>query len=242
MKYQVLIVDDEPLARERLKRLLQTQASFTVIGEAEHGPAALAWLQENQADLMLLDIQMPGADGLEVAEQVKQLANPPVIIFCTAYDEHALAAFRVQALDYLLKPVRPEALTQALQRASEWLSNPANAPKPGSDNTRTYITANSHKGLERIAVADIIACLAEQKYVRVLHQGGELLIEESLKQLEEEFPERFIRTHRSALVAQERLQRLQAQQGSHQVLLQGLEQAIPVSRRHLAKVKEAMEG
>lgn len=242
MSYQVLIVDDEFLARERLKRLLLDRESFSVCGEAEHGMAALDWLQKNHADIMLLDIQMPGMDGLEVAAKVRQLENPPVIIFCTAYDEHALEAFRVQALDYILKPVSPEELTRALNRASEWLNNPANNTALNSNTTRTHLTANSHKGFERIAVADIIACVAEQKYVRVLHEGGELLVDESLKQLEEEFPQLFIRTHRSALVALERLHLLQAQQGGHQILLHGLAEPIPVSRRHLAKVKEAMEG
>lgn len=242
MSYQVLIVDDEFLARERLKRLLLGKEGFSVCGEAEHGMAALDWLQKNHADIMLLDIQMPGMDGLEVAAKVRQLENPPVIIFCTAYDEYALEAFRVQALDYILKPVSPEELTRALNRASEWLNNPANNTALNSNTTRTHLTANSHKGFERIAVADIIACVAEQKYVRVLHEGGKLLVDESLKQLEEEFPQLFIRTHRSALVALERLHLLQAQQGGHQILLHGLAEPIPVSRRHLAKVKEAMEG
>lgn len=242
MSFQVLIVDDELLARERLKRLLLDKGSFSVGGEAEHGMAALDWLQKNHADIVLLDIQMPGMGGLEVAAKVRQLENPPVIIFCTAYDEHALEAFRVQALDYILKPVSPEELNRALNRATEWLNNPANSAQPSSNSTRTHLTANSHKGFERIAVADIIACVAEQKYVRVLHEGGELLVDESLKQLEEEFPQLFIRTHRSALVAKDRLHLLQSHPSGHQLLLHGLEQAIPVSRRHLAKVKEAMEG
>lgn len=242
MSYRVFIVDDEPLARERLKRLLQGQEQFSVCGEAEHGEAALAWLKKNQADIMLLDIQMPGVNGLQVAAKIQPQENAPVIIFCTAYDEHALEAFRVQALDYLLKPVRPEELSRALNRAAEWLSNPANSASSTQVSERTHLTANSHKGFERIAVADIIACVAEQKYVRVLHEDGELLVDESLKQLEEEFPQLFIRTHRSALVALERLHLLQAQQGGHQILLHGLAEPIPVSRRHLAKVKEAMEG
>lgn len=242
MSYQVFIVDDESLARERLKRLLDKQTQFSVCGEAGHGEAALAWLQNNNADIVLLDIQMPGMGGLEVAAQIKQQKNSPVIIFCTAYDEYALEAFRVQALDYLLKPVRPEELNRALNRAAEWLNSPANSIHLNQSNARTHLTANSHKGYERIAVAEVIACVAEQKYVRILHEGGELLVDESLKQLEEEFPQVFIRTHRSALVALSRLHLLQAQQGGHQILLQGLDQPIPVSRRHLAKVKEAMEG
>lgn len=239
MTYRVFIVDDEHLARERLKRLLQKHEAFAVCGEAEHGEAALLWLQENTADIMLLDIQMPGTNGLVVAKQVRQLKNPPVIIFCTAYDEYALEAFRVQALDYLLKPVRPEELTAALNRAVDWLSSLTGSQ---TEKERTHLSANTHKGLERIAVVDIIACLAEQKYVSVLYENGRVLVDESLKQLEEEFPSVFIRTHRSALVAKDRLHLLQSHPSGHQLLLHGLEQAIPVSRRHLAKVKEAMES
>ena len=239
MSYQVLIVDDEALARQRMQRLMQQQTGFSVVGEAEHGDAALAWLKQNKADIVLLDIQMPGLNGLDAAALIQKLTNPPVIVFCTAYDEHALEAFRVQALDYLLKPVRPEDLTRALARAEEWLVNVANMNSPTA--ARTHLTANSHKGLERVAVADIIACVAEHKYVGVLHTGGKLLVEESLKQLEEEFPQVFIRTHRSALVAAARLHRLQPVAGGHQVLLHGLSHPIAVSRRHLAKVKAAMQ-
>lgn len=238
MSYQVLVVDDEALARQRMQRLLQQQAHFTVAGEAEHGEAALAWLKQNKADIVLLDIQMPGLNGLDTAALIQKLPNSPVIIFCTAYDEHALEAFRVQALDYLLKPVRPEDLTRALMRAEEWLLSVANTANPAAG--RTHLTANSHKGLERVAIADVIACIAEHKYVGVLHEGGKLLVEESLKQLEEEFPQVFIRTHRSALVATNRLYRLQSVAGGHQVYLHGLTQPVAVSRRHLAKVKSAM--
>lgn len=238
MSYQVLIVDDEALARQRMQRLLQQHTQFTVAGEAEHGEAALAWLQQQHADIVLLDIQMPGLNGLEAAALIQKLPNSPVIIFCTAYDEHALEAFRVQALDYLLKPVRPEDLTRALKRAEEWLISAVS--KNNLATERTHLTANSHKGLERIALTDIIACVAEHKYVGVLHEGGKLLVEESLKQLEEEFPQHFIRTHRSALVATNRLYRLQSVAGGHQVYLHGLNQPVAVSRRHLAKVKSAM--
>lgn len=238
MSYQVLIVDDEPLARQRLKHLVQAQPLYQVVGEAEHGEAAISWLAQNKADIVLLDIQMPGLTGLETAALIQQLTHPPVIIFCTAFDEHALEAFRVEALDYLLKPVRPEELSRALKRAEEKLSSAASVNEAGT--VRTHLTANSHKGLERVAIADIIACVAEHKYVGVLHTHGKLLVEDSLKQLEEEFPQFFIRTHRSALVAKNRLHLLQAQPGGHQVLLYGLANPIPVSRRHLAKVKSTM--
>lgn len=236
--YTVLIVDDEPLARQRLVRLLQAHSDFCVAGEAAHGEAALAYLTEQTVDLVLLDIQMPGRSGLEVAAQIQALKKPPLIIFCTAFEQHALAAFGVDAVDYLLKPVRPEDLSRALNRVKERLSMRVPALEPA----RTHISAQTHKGLELIALADIYACLAEQKYVTVLHAGGETLIDESLKQLEEQFPDLFIRAHRNALVAKQKIIRLEALvSGGHQLHLQHLNQPIPVSRRQLGELKQLMK-
>lgn len=235
MTYRVLIVDDEPLARERLQRLLHAQPNFTVVAMAEHGEAALHYLQQQAVDLVLLDIQMPGLDGLQVAAQIQQLAQVPQIIFCTAYDEHAIAAFKVNAVDYLLKPVRPEELAQALQRSAERL---ASSNKTAAEES-SYLVASGHRGIERIALEHVLACVAEQKYVQVLHQQGSTLIDGSLKQLEQEFSDYFIRSHRGALVAKDKIQRLQSlPDGSHQLWLHGLSQPIAVSRRHLGRIKE----
>ena len=238
MTYQVLVTDDEPLARERLKRLLQAHPAFAVAGEAAHGDAALDWLQQQRADLVLLDIQMPGRNGLDTAAAMQHLPNPPLLVFCTAYDEHALQAFSVKAIDYLLKPVRPEDLARALQRAQEWLDQRPAAATPA----RTHLTARTHHGLQLIPLDDVIYCLADQKYVSVFHAGGEILIDESLKQLEEEFPHLFVRAHRSALVVIDRIERLEAvPAGGHQLMLRGLEHGVPVSRRHLADVRRLMK-
>lgn len=237
MSYRLLLVDDESLARERLKRMLQNSA-FKVVAEAENGMAALAWLANNNADVVLLDIQMPGLTGLEVAEKLQQFSHPPRVIFCTAYDEHALAAFKVQALDYLLKPVRQEDLNQALSRAEEWLQN---STSKDSDESAAYIVASGHRGVERIALEQVLACVAEQKYVQVFHQQGTALIDDSLRQLEDNFPNYFIRCHRSALVAKDKMLRLQAlPAGGHQLWLEGLTQPMPVSRRHLSLIKTAL--
>lgn len=236
--YTVLIVDDEPLARQRLARLLQEHGDFSAVGEAGHGDAALAYLNTQAVDVVLLDIQMPGRNGLEVAAQIQQLKQPPLIIFCTAFEQHALAAFGVDAVDYLLKPVRPEDLSRALNRVKERLFGRVAHTEPA----RTHISAQTHKGLELIALVDIYACLAEQKYVTVLHAGGETLIDESLKQLEEQFPDLFIRAHRNALVAKQKIIRLEAlAAGGHQLHLQNLNQPIPVSRRQLAELKQLMK-
>lgn len=236
MSYRILIVDDEPLARERLRRLIAANTDWTVVGEVAHGEAALQWLDEQQADLMLLDIQMPGLSGLEVAREVQTRAAPPQIIFCTAHDGRALDAFRVQALDYLLKPVRPEDLSRALERAKQWLNQTSH-----TSNERKYLRSSGHRGVELIALDHIIACIAEQKYVTVLHDGGETLIDESLKQLEEAFPHRFIRAHRNALVAIARIQGLEPiSGGGHRLRLLGLEQPIVVSRRQFKELKKVM--
>ncbi|WP_430460803.1 LytR/AlgR family response regulator transcription factor [Thalassolituus sp. LLYu03] len=245
MSYRVLLVDDEPLARERLKRLLLEHTDFVCAGEAASGDDALLWLSQHAADLVLLDIQMPGRTGLETAAAMQSLARPPVVVFCTAYEEHALQAFAVKAVDYLLKPVRKEDLSRALQRAAEWLAQqaPAATEQALPSGCRTHLSARTHNGLKLIPLDEVFYCLADQKYVNVHYVGGETLIDDSLKQLEDEFGDLFVRVHRSALVARARIERLQAlPEGGHQLFLRGMEDGVPVSRRHLADVKRVMKG
>lgn len=242
MSYRVLLVDDEPLARERLKRLLLEHDDFTCAGEAANGDAALSWLRLHEADLVLLDIQMPGRSGLEIAAAIQQLPRSPLVVFCTAYDEHALQAFAVKAIDYLLKPVRREELSRALQRAAEWLARHQAEAVSLSSGCRTHLSARTHTGLQLIPLDDVFFFYADQKYVTVHHTQGETLIDDSLKQLEDEFSAQFVRVHRSALVARQRIERLEAQdEGGHRVYLRGLPQGVPVSRRHLADVKRVMK-
>ena len=240
MSYRVLLVDDEPLARERLKRLLQEHSQFECAGDVGNGEAALDWLARQHADLVMLDIQMPGMTGLAVAAEIAKQEKPPAVVFCTAYDEHALQAFGVRAIDYLLKPIRKEDLSRALQRAVEWLGKqPDNEVAAGS---RTHLSARTHNGLQLIALEDVFYFYADQKYVSVRHTGGETLIDDALKQLEDEFGDRFVRVHRSALVARGRIERLEAQPGGgHKVYLRGLHEGVAVSRRHLAAVKRVMK-
>lgn len=242
MSYRILLVDDEPLARERLKRLLQEHGDFEVVAEAGDGEAAMSWLRQYRCDLVLLDIQMPGKTGLQVAEEIQQLEHVPLVVFCTAYDEHALQAFRVKAIDYLMKPIAKDDLSQALQRAVEWLDQNAGEAETIS-GTRTHISARTHNGMQLIPLADIVYFLADQKYVSVHHTGGETLIDESLKHLEDEFSDHFLRVHRSALVSLARIERLEAlDKGGHEVYLKGLGEGIAVSRRHLPAVRKAMKA
>ena len=237
MSYRVLVVDDEPLARQRLKRLLEEHKDFACIAEAGDGQAAVDWLSQFRADLVLLDIQMPGLDGLQAAEKIRSLANPPVIVFCTAYDDHALAAFDVDAADYLLKPIRKEDLIRALSRAAERLSRQVAGPA-----ARTHISARTSQGLVLTPVDDVLFFSADQKYVSMHHADGETLIDDSLKQLEEEFPQRFMRIHRSYLVASDRVQRLENTDDGVVLWLRGSDQPLPVSRRHAPGVKKHLRG
>lgn len=240
MSYRVMIVDDEPLARERLKRFLEDDSQYDVVAEAGDGIAALDWLRAHQsgetADIVLLDIRMPGPDGVATAADIAALPQPPAVIFCTAYDEHALAAFRVNAVDYLLKPIRREDLHQALQRAVTRLQS---IPE---EQCRTHISARTHSGIRRVAVADILWFSADQKYVTAHYQGGEVLIDEPLKQLEEEFDGRFIRIHRSLLVATAAIDQLYTGLTGPGLTLHGSEEQLPVSRRHLASVRRFIKG
>jgi two-component system response regulator AlgR len=237
MSYRVLVVDDEPLARQRLKRLLEEHKDFACIAEAGDGQAAVDWLSQFRADLVLLDIQMPGLDGLQAAEKIRSLANPPVIVFCTAYDDHALAAFDVDAADYLLKPIRKDDLIRALSRAAERLSRQVAGPA-----ARTHISARTSQGLVLTPVDDVLFFSADQKYVSMHHADGETLIDDSLKQLEEEFPQRFMRIHRSYLVASDRVQRLENTDDGVVLWLRGSDHPLPVSRRHAPGVKKHLRG
>ena len=235
---RVLIVDDEPLARARLRGLLTRVADVEIVGEAGDGAAALHACDTLRPDLVMLDIRMPGIDGLEVARQLAAQTSPPLIAFCTAFDAHALSAFESAALDYLVKPVREERLAETLRRARSRLG--VAAPESGQQ-ARTQLCARLGGHLRLIPVADIRYLQAEEKYVVVHHAQGEDLIEESLKSLEEEFGDRFLRIHRNCLVARDALKELRRDAEGHaQAILHGVERPLDVSRRCLPDLREAM--
>lgn len=237
---KILIVDDEPLARARIRGLLARESGIEIVAEAADGRAALLACDTYHPDLVMLDIRMPGMDGLEVARVLARQPAPPLLVFCTAYDEHALLAFENAALDYLVKPVRAERLAETLRRARSRLGVAAPSDQP---QARTQICAKLGGQMRLIPVADIRYVQAEEKYVVVHHAGGEDLIEESLKSLEEEFGERFLRIHRNCLIARDALKELRRDiDGRAQVVLHGVERPLDVSRRTLADVKEAMKG
>ncbi len=254
MSLRVLLVDDEPLARQRLTRLMAEHENYQIVAESGNGQAALDWLRQHKADLVLLDIQMPGLTGLEVAEQLIEIlpkSGPkPAIIFCTAYDEYALNAFKVEAVDYLLKPIRKEDLNKALQKAQRWIEQQpsADTTELESSSSRTHISARTHQGLQLIPIKGIYSFQADQKYITVKYSGEdnrscEVLIDEPLKQLEDEFEQYFVRIHRNALVAKDKIDRLETVDSSiHLLYLKGLDEGMSVSRRHLPGVRKLMRG
>lgn len=240
---RVVIVDDEPLARERLRRLLADFPGYEVVGEAGDGEAALDVIDDEEPDVVLLDIRMGGMDGLGVGRQLGEMEMPPAVIFTTAYSEHALSAYDANAQAYLLKPVRPEKLKEALLRVRK----PTRAHKPVAvaveatgRPAREFVLATSRDGLARIPVDDILYFLADQKYTTVCHLHGEVLIEESLKTLEDDFAPWFLRVHRKALVATRFIASLDRDKQSdqlHWLRVKHSATPIPVSRRRLAEVR-----
>jgi two-component system, LytTR family, response regulator AlgR len=238
----VLVVDDELLARQRAMRMIEALEDYEVVGEAGTGEAALAAIADLDPDIVLLDIRMPGEDGLVAAQKIAQLEEPPAIIFCTAYDQYALEAFSTLAVGYLLKPLQKDALLAALEKARRLNKLQRHQlPEAVNDQQRKHIAAKTRRGVELIAIDDIISFVADQKYVTVRHRQGETLIDDTLKELEDEFAGRFVRVHRNALVAIpliEKLERLPS--GQYELHLKNTPYRPAVSRRHVADVKDLL--
>jgi two-component system response regulator AlgR len=241
MSLRVLIVDDEIPARELLRSMLAEVEGFEIAGEAENGQRALDLCGELQPDIVLLDVRMPGIDGLEVARHLATLDQPPAVIFVTAFDEYALQAFESEAIAYLLKPIRAEKLRAALTKAGRLtrpqLQQVASAVR--ENPRRTHIGVRGRDGLKLIPIEEVLCFVADQKYTTVRHQGGEELIDDSLKILEEEFSASFVRIHRNALVNTRYLERIARDaSGQHFVHLRGLSEALEVSRRMAGDLKD----
>ncbi len=234
---KVLIVDDEPLARQRLSQMVAAQADCSVVGTAQTGEEALAKIDQLGPDLVLLDIRMPGMDGISTARQLLDHPHAPLLVFCSAYDDHALTAFEVNATDYLVKPVRLERLRQALDKALKLLGSHAAQGDAGP-----CLQARVRGEIRLIPVAEVHYLLADAKYVEVHCADYSVLIEESLVSLEDRYGERFVRVHRNCLVALDQLAGLRRNDdGSALVRLRsgvGLE----VSRRNLAAVRRVLKS
>jgi len=240
---KILIVDDELPARSRLRNLVADLQAGEVVAEAGNGQQALTLCQQHQVDVVLLDIRMPGMDGVEAANHLKKLEHPPAVIFTTAYDEYALQAFDAHAIDYLLKPIRKERLQEALKKAGHLTQAQYAAIEEANKKVPQYISAHAQGGLKLINIEDVIYFYAEHKYVTVFHKDGQVLIEESLKSLEQKYQGGFIRIHRNALVAINQLQALERSNTGHfSLALKESEQKLDVSRRHLPFVRKLMKS
>ena len=241
---KILIVDDEILARERLVSLLSELDNNFLISEAEHGVDALNLISKDSPELVLLDIRMPVMDGLEVAHHLTGLESPPAIIFTTAYQDYALDAFDAHAVDYLMKPIRKKRLQQAIGKARALSRINVNELRDNDDSkySRSHLSATVQGNLQIVPVEKIHYLKADQKYVTAVWPEGEILIDDSLKSLGQEFASRFIRIHRNTLVSLRHIQRLDKDEdGNHCIKLQGIESPLPVSRRHASKVRKAIK-
>jgi two-component system response regulator AlgR len=238
MTLRVLIVDDEQPARERLRGLLAEIGSIEIAGEAATGIEALQLAALEMPGVILLDVRMPGMDGIETAHHLGTLPEPPAVIFTTAYDEYAVRAFDAQAVGYLLKPVRREKLSAALAQAAR-LSGPQLKQISATHTARrTHISARNREGIRLIPIEEILFFFAEQKYTTVRHLKGEDLIEESLRTLEEELGERFVRIHRNALVNISHLESIERNdEGQYLVRVRGCVDTLQVSRRMAGELR-----
>jgi two-component system, LytTR family, response regulator AlgR len=243
---RVLIVDDEAPARRRLRELLDDCTSavpLRVVGEAGSGREALTLLGTTPADLVLTDIHMPDMDGIELARHLLKLPVPPVLIFTTAYHEHAIAAFEVHAIDYLVKPVRVQRLLSALDKVPRLrpLSDAKLDRLPSA--ARRFLSVTERSRVVLVPLEEIVYLKAELKYITIRTADREYLLEESLTRLEDEFGPRFVRVHRNCLVARDAIRgferRVSADGDAHwEVLLRGVTEVLPVSRRQQHIVRE----
>ncbi len=241
---RIVIVDDEPPARDRLRALLAGMPDCEIVGEAEDGHAALEVVEQQRADLVLLDISMPRMDGLEAANHLASFAAEPAVIFCTAYDQHALAAFEAHAVDYLLKPIRADRLAAAIDRARRYLTGTERSPAATMPTRqRTHLCARVRGNLVLVPVSSIRCLVAEDKYVVVHHDRGQVLVEDALKTLEDEFSTLFVRIHRNCLVAREHLSGLtRSADGRVLASVPGVDVELEISRRNLPSIRSLLRA
>lgn len=243
---RIVIADDEAPARNRLRDLLADAAAeiaTVVVGEAANGRALIDLLADCPADVVLLDIRMPGMDGIEAARHLQSLPDAPRIVFTTAYDTYAVQAFELHALDYLMKPIRGRRLVDALMRVRAAPPIPADVLRELAPAPRTHLAVPERGRVTLVPVGDILFLRAELKYVSIRTAERELLLEESLARLETEFAARFVRIHRSCLVARDRITGFERVPGDGQdqhwvALLAGCDEKLPVSRRQAHVVRE----
>jgi len=246
MKLTALVVDDEALARARLRTLLGDCKSpmVSVEGEAANATQAVELLRRQQFDVALLDIRMPGADGLTLAQALRALPHPPALVFVTAHAEHAVQAFELEAVDYLTKPVRLERLQQALQKVERLVLN---RKESEPEIPEEVLVIQGRNRTERVPLSEVLYLKAEQKYVTVRTAEKSHILDGSLSELEKKYAPQFMRIHRNALVARRAVRALEKHYDPEEgegwaVRLNGLDELLVVSRRQLAAVREVIAG
>lgn len=246
MTLRVLVVDDEALARTRLRSLLAdcTAPDALVVAEAANAADAVQCVTHQRVDLLLSDIHMPGADGLKLAQALRSLTNPPAVVFVTAFAEHAVQAFELEAQDYLTKPVRLERLQAALQKAERFLQR---NKELDSDLADEFLVIQERGRTERVPVGEVLYFKAELKYITVRTAAHSYVLEGSLNDLESRYASRFLRIHRNALVARHAVRALQKHHDPEEgdgwaVRLDRLDETLFVSRRQLAAVRALVQS
>lgn len=229
---RILIVDDEAPARSRLQRMLESIPDVMIVGEAASGQEAEQMLPDTQPDLLLLDISMPGLDGMTLAKTLQRQPTQPVVVFCTAWSDQAVEAFACDAVDYLVKPVRQERLIKAVDKARAHIGR----------QIEPMLKSTLGGKVRLLPLSEAIYFYAEDKYTIVIHSQGQLMISQTLLELEEQHPDALIRTHRSTLVARDRIRGLEKSSiGAHKLLLEGTEERPMVSRRSLASIRKVIK-
>jgi len=242
IEQKVLIVDDEPPARKRLSAMIESIPGFSVCALAGSGGEAVEEAARSRPDIVLMDIRMPGKDGLQAATELAATDSPPAVIFCTAYDEHALAAFRASAVEYLLKPIKNDHLQQALQKARRVTRAQLSSMYERSAAENETLLVRVRGAEELIGVNQIRALIADHKYVSAYLPEREILLDDSLKSLEERYPDQFLRVHRNALVATQYIEALENKDEQQLVRLHAVDIRPVVSRRLLPLVRRAMRN
>lgn len=243
---RVFIADDEPLARARMRELLADlgeRIPCEIVGEAQNGFEALERLPGSGAQVLLLDIHMPGMGGLELARHLCSVEDAPAVVFVTAHDRHAVEAFELNALDYLLKPVRASRLASALTKARAVGAPAREAVARATQTARGHISVVERSRIQLVPVRDVVYFKAELKYVTMRTREREYLIEEPLVSLEHEFAEHFLRVHRNCLVARDAISGFERSSGTSeephwQVVMSGVDERLPVSRRQWQAVRD----
>lgn len=231
----ILIVDDEQPARDRLRRLLRNLPKCEVVGEAASSNQALEFIKELSPEVLLLDISMPGMDGMSLARVLQEGGASPAIIFCTAYQDQALNAFEVEAVDYVVKPVRIERLETAIEKARRYLG------RDQGGEEEQYVRSTVGGKVVLTPVHRVICLVSEDKYTTVTHEKGTTVIDDSLTELEQKYPGLFFRVHRNALVSRKHLRGVErSREGHAYVLLSGTDRKPEVSRRNISALRKLL--